>query len=102
VLLAAFPAALLHSWLPNVLARPPKPRRIITTYQKILAVHSTDDWRVPLRPNQTWLKENVRAHTHEVQHAGHFSGRDGWIDWTPDLYATVEAFLGFHYSQPHG
>ncbi len=94
ILVAGFPAALFHPNVPVLVARDPRPKQIKHKLPNLLAVHSTNDWRVPIGPNSTWLEKELGAEIFTIENAGHFIKRHGWTDWTKELYEKADDFLG--------
>jgi predicted alpha/beta hydrolase family esterase len=60
---------------------------------RVLAVHSTNDWRVPIAQNSAWLQKNLNAEVFTIGDAGHVITRHGWQDWSDELYEKADKFL---------
>lgn len=88
VLVSAFPKALFHPNIPNIFARPPKPTLIRGRYRGLLAVHTENDWKVPL-VNGDWLNSQLGATVINLGKRGHIDAKSGVTDWPPELYEQV-------------
>ncbi len=88
VLVSAFPQALFHPRLPNILARAPRPKLLRGRYSRLLAVHTETDRRVPLS-NGRWLVQQLDATMVNLGARGHMDARAGVTDWPPELYQRV-------------
>jgi predicted alpha/beta hydrolase family esterase len=93
ILVAGFPAAFLHPKFPTLVARPPRVDLIRPKLSHLLAVHSTNDWRVPLGPNSRWFEKELSAEIFTIGNAGHVIKRHGWGNWSDELYCKAEQFL---------
>jgi predicted alpha/beta hydrolase family esterase len=101
VFVAGFPASLFHPDLPVLLARSPVVSQIKPKLKQLIAVHSTNDWRVPAQANGKWFEEKLDAQVIIFERAGHFTKRSGWRDWNDDLYREADRLFGFVSGQNH-
>jgi len=94
ILVAGFPAAMFHGRIPTLVARAPRPALLRGKFEQVLAVHSTNDWRVPCESNIRWAENTLGAEAYRVVNGGHLIRRHGYSDWPSPLYQRVEDFLG--------
>lgn len=92
VLVAGFPQALFHKKLPHFLTRRSQVGKLSGKCGWLLAIHSDDDWRVPLS-NGHWLADKLGAKLIVLKSAGHITAKSGYRELPEEVYDAIRNLI---------